>query len=426
MYDPIGLKEALLALGWSSPFNNVWQSLIENPPQVAILAPPYDTVPSQRGNAIYDIIELLAEKIDLPCIILSNTIKDQQIHKCPISHRILYYTRNFIRNPQDLLPFKLKKRLFGTSVPSQLSYPISASQVCELLAIKILMIEDQSIYCAYVKSHKKRHIFLHQHANTARSLTSHWWRRVFNNVDVMVSVSKRTLNDIDKLNGPIRIKHIVVYNGVDLEHYSAEKWRKEGVLTRENFAIPTTAQVLLFVGRIIPQKGPLEAALAFHRADVEDSHFLIVGSLDETLFGDRSYTEELKKLANSSEFIHLAGLVPQYQLPAYYAAANLTIVPSMQSEGTPKVLTESLAMGKPVIASDQGGTWELLNEEHNAWLIKDPRNIGELSSLLSVILSNPQDIQRRQQYILDHDREKMGIDHMVGKFEELYHQLLDD
>ena len=53
-----------------------------------------------------------------------------------------------------------------------------------------------------------------------------------------------------------------------------------------------------------------------------------------------------------------------------YRSAHLTIVPSITYENAPLVVSESLAFGIPVLASDIGGLGELIRENYNGWLFQ--------------------------------------------------------
>jgi len=67
---------------------------------------------------------------------------------------------------------------------------------------------------------------------------------------------------------------------------------------------------------------------------------------------------EAEKLPN----LRVLGLVPNLELHRYFAAADLTLVPSLYPEGFGRVICESLACGTPVIASRLGGIPDAMDE----------------------------------------------------------------
>ena len=106
-------------------------------------------------------------------------------------------------------------------------------------------------------------------------------------------------------------------------------------------------------------------------------------------------------------------------MPAYYKLSDFIVLTSIGPEGLPKVVTEALAMGIPVIASDRGGTWELLREGKNGWKISDPVTPDTILTAFYKALSiGSEDLAGMKQYIYDVDRPKMDHIRMITAFQE--------
>ena len=69
-----------------------------------------------------------------------------------------------------------------------------------------------------------------------------------------------------------------------------------------------------------------------------------------------------------------AGAIPQDQLPLYYRAADVTVMPSTY-ESFDLVAVESLDCGTPVVASRVGGLTTIVREGDNGFLVpwRNPR-----------------------------------------------------
>ena len=68
---------------------------------------------------------------------------------------------------------------------------------------------------------------------------------------------------------------------------------------------------------------------------------------------------------------------------------DVLIVPSLWYENTPTVIYEALASGTPVIATDQGGMREFVQEYRGGWLF--PRgDVSALASLIERLSENPE------------------------------------
>lgn len=143
----------------------------------------------------------------------------------------------------------------------------------------------------------------------------------------------------------------VQMQGVDRELFSPGN-RAEA---RVRIGIPDAGKVLLWVGRIDPVKGLdvlIEACPELLRRGVDFRLYLV---------GDgppRAALEARGRSLGLSDRVHFAGPRPNGQLPDWYRAADLMLLPS-RSEGLPNVLRESLSCGTPFVASDVGGISEI-------------------------------------------------------------------
>jgi len=92
-------------------------------------------------------------------------------------------------------------------------------------------------------------------------------------------------------------------------------------------------------------------------------------------FGDGSLFEELKNLAANKRKdlnIHLHGYVTNNQLMEYYKTNHVDVFINVSySEGLPVSIMEALSFGIPVIATDVGGTAELVNDEVGKLIERD-------------------------------------------------------
>jgi glycosyltransferase involved in cell wall biosynthesis len=110
--------------------------------------------------------------------------------------------------------------------------------------------------------------------------------------------------------------------------------------------------VVLFVGRLIREKGPdrlLEAA-----ALLSDDGVCVVFA------GTGPESERIRSATGRLPNVRFLGPVSQADLPTLYSAADLLVVPSTSEEGFGRVILEALACGTPVLASRRGGIPEAL------------------------------------------------------------------
>lgn len=135
-------------------------------------------------------------------------------------------------------------------------------------------------------------------------------------------------------------------NGVDLDMFrpiDRMKYRKE--LDLKYFT-------LLSVGRLVESKG--HALVVQALSAMPDVELLIIGEGP-----DHNKLESLAKTLRIENRVKLLGAIPQSDLRRYYGSVDALVHASV-SEGWANVLLESMACGTPIIASEVGGTPEIL------------------------------------------------------------------
>jgi len=413
------LRSRIEKLGWRSLDESLWTNLIEFKAGIVILAPPLDTIPSPHGNAIYTIVQDLAELSPVPCLVLAIWPTQAEPEKCNISNRILYckkpYKKVFF---ETHIPHSIKRFLWGTGRPEILHYEKMAARLCKYLEVKTIVVEDVPRFGLAFNNElgKGAKVFLHQHSDAPLSYSKIWWKWINKAFLGVIFVAQRTQKETEALHGKLA-NPTVVYNGVDLDHYDPDRWKEKARRTRVQCSVPESELIVLYVGRILPGKGCLELAQAFMKADVPASRLVIAGDLSISLYRREEYIVRLTKIAEESQNkIILAGSIPQIEIPAWYQAVDFVVVPSIQSEGLPKVITEALAMGKPVLASDRGGTLELVRPGQNGWLLENPEDIGQFSEQIKGILQDREEIAKFGRNAYNQDRPRLGIEQSAHEF----------
>lgn len=145
--------------------------------------------------------------------------------------------------------------------------------------------------------------------------------------------------------------------------------------------------VVLFCGKLIAYKRPLDLVRALARADLPRATLLIAG--DGEL---RPQVESEARRLNVD--VRLPGFVNQGQLPAFYRASDCLVLPS-EHEPWGLVINEAMACGLPIIASDKVGCAADLVCTRENGLIYRCGDLGALAEALRVVA---RDARRRRRW----------------------------
>lgn len=180
---------------------------------------------------------------------------------------------------------------------------------------------------------------------------------------------------------------VVIPNGVAAGRFAAAASDDpSAVAAREAWHQRIGSPWVLAVGGIEPRKGTLDLVEAFAaaRPSLPDHGLVIAGG--ETLFDYRPYRAEVDaRAAELGVELVVLGPVPEDDLPALVAAADVLAMPSRQ-EGFGLAAMEGLAAGVPVVLSDLPVFHEVFD---GAAVFPDGPGPGGLAAALVDTITNP-------------------------------------
>lgn len=177
---------------------------------------------------------------------------------------------------------------------------------------------------------------------------------IFNNTDHILCLSSQSADEIGKLVQD-KNKVSVFTSWVDLDkfHPLNKNISRKKLGWNDKF-------IVLFVGRLVPEKGVPELLLAARLFNKNIGLKIAGTGVMESKIG-RYYI----------------GKISQTDLPLYYSAADIVIVPSTHEEGFGRVIIESLACGTPVIGSNRGAIPQVMDETVGKLIDVTPGNIKD-------------------------------------------------
>jgi D-inositol-3-phosphate glycosyltransferase len=189
-------------------------------------------------------------------------------------------------------------------------------------------------------------------------------RRVVATADTIVAASGDEVEQIAALYDGDPKRTVVIPCGVNLELFGP----LDRVKARQALGLGG-APVVLFVGRLEPLKGPDLLIEMLPYLEDTTAMLVIVG-------GDAhaaAYKRELRRRAGElgvARRVRFVGAVEQEQLPLYYSAADVCVIPSFY-ESFGLVALEAMACGTPVVASRVGGLPGTVHDRVNGYLVPE-------------------------------------------------------
>lgn len=238
-------------------------------------------------------------------------------------------------------------------------------------------------------------------------------KETLKDADRIITVSDATKQYVLSLGAkPEKIK--VLHNGVDLVHFRPMPEKRLEI--RKRLRIPLNSTVALTVRRLVYKNG-IDTLIECAAVAVKKNPnivFLVVGKGP-----DQSSVQARIRQLGIEENFRLAGFVSDADLPSYYNAADLFVLPSKSGEGLPLVALEAMACGLPVIATKVGGISEILIDDYGKLVSPNqPEQMAE-----EVLEYSHRDLSKGRSELRARIEEKYSWDRnvetLVGIYEEL-------
>lgn len=177
---------------------------------------------------------------------------------------------------------------------------------------------------------------------------------------------------------------LTVYNGIDLARFDRAGARAAEI--RREFGLADDQPAVCLVGQLLPYKGHRTMIEAAPRvlSSFPTTRFFIVGALENP-----PYEAELRsRIAAAGLDAHFTFTGWREDVQDVTSAMDVSVVATVTPEPAALTLMESMALGKPLVASRTGGTPELVIDGETG-LLFTPGDAEELAERVGMLLSDP-------------------------------------
>lgn len=254
---------------------------------------------------------------------------------------------------------------------------------------------------------------LHKYPLLTRAFV--WWtgrieRQVFKSADRLAVFSEFSRQLLLGMAPGVHRKAVRIPVGIDLDNFHPQ----DQVNARTRLGLSQDKKIILTVRRFTPRMGisRLIAALARVAETIPDVQLLIIGEgyLKQTL------VSEIQR-RGLQRTVSLIGSVPLADLPLYYGAADLFVLPSEALEGLGMATLEALSCGLPVVGTPAGATVEVLRDLDPTLITQSTSSAHISEGILAYFKKSIEDRTRLATRARDIAQQKYDWDKAVDELE---------
>ena len=230
--------------------------------------------------------------------------------------------------------------------------------------------------------------------------------------DLVITVSDKTQSKLKKIH-PFAKHFVTVRNALDTQHYRIEE---SGEL-RRSLGVSKDTALIGKIGRLSPEKRQ-DQLLHSIKLLVDEGY-----QLKLLLIGIGPEEENLRRLTENlglEDVVEFAGFIKDMQ--PVYSELDLVIQAS-STEGMPNVVLESMLMRVPIIATDVGGTSEIIDSDLVGTLI-EADNREEMTNSIRSFLDSPQSYIEKTDKAERRIREEFDSNIRLARMAEVYNSIL--
>ena len=232
---------------------------------------------------------------------------------------------------------------------------------------------------------------------------------ILNSAEFITTVSKANASYLEKLD--IRTPYTIIPNGFDSKIFFPRAKSE----CRTKLGLPLNEKLIVAIGNLKVVKGHrylIEAMRSVVR-ERNNTRCIIIGTGDQS-----SVLARLIENNNLKNHVTLIGSRPHGEIPVWINSSDIIAIPSLM-EGSPTIMFESLACGKPIVASDVGGISEIIKNDRYGFLCRSGDS-KDLSEKLIRAIEKDWDYNMIRRYAEEYSFDEIGKKY-VSLFSEILH-----
>lgn len=375
-----------------------------NRPKVLFLNSGALPLPAVKGGAVETLLDYLAQKNEeykqMQLEVISIYNKDAE----HAAKEYLFTNYNYINVPRivsilDGMLYKFVNIVLRKKNNIQFSHAFTMlyfyNKISKILAKKsydkVILEVNGSLFLSlkmrknYKKYKDKYYYYMHSQGGS-----SYGCKEIIRSCKKVICVSDYISKSVPEYMNSMKSQQFtVLLNGIDINKFGKKQDRKTESRLKVKYGIKPYDKLILFTGRLTPEKGIRELLEAFLILNDHNTKLLIVGSF---FFGkdiSSPFKKEMEVLVNKiKNRVCFTGYIPYNEMPLIYSMADIAVLPSICNEAAGLTVIESMASGLPVITTNAGGIPEYANDECAFILQRDENLVANIVSCLKKLLDD--------------------------------------
>lgn len=383
---------------------------------IAIITSGFLPVPATKGGAVENlIVNLLNEneknkKIKFEIFSIYDQDALNKSKKYENSNFRFIKVNHFIKNI-DKMVFFLAKNIFKKQ--NSQSYRYIFQRLYYLNECSKLL-KKYNYDMVILENHPSQYLALKWRKNYLKYLGKYYYHchnefpstygceKIIKNTKRIICVSEFIARNVSKDNEIPIDKFVVLRNCIDAKRFSGKISNEEKESIKKKYGIAPNDKILIFTGRITPEKGVKELIESLKYVKYKNYKLLVLGSALNELKTKTKYQEQIEdEVKKISDKVIFTGFIKYDEINTYYALADIAVLPSIWNDPAPLTIIESLMSGLPIITTNSGGIPEYATDGSAIILQNNEKIVQNLSENIDYLLNNTKELKRMREKAIE-------------------------
>ena len=256
----------------------------------------------------------------------------------------------------------------------------------------------------------------------ATNIFKKYYNSIMTRADRVIAISQYVSDLITKQFPKAVDKTVTIHRGVNVDMFNPQSVNAQRTINAANtLNVDENKKIIMLPARPTLWKGQEAMISAMAKLSDKDAILILVGAAA----GHEGFQSKLIAHISSNQVEGRVIFAPETRdMPATMMLADVVVMPSITPEPFGRIAIEAQAMGRPVVAFNNGGATESIIDKETGWLAK-PDDIDDLADAVDQALAlkpraRQQFSKRARQHVIDH----FSTDLMEAKTLAVYLTLL--